>query len=224
VRYPGLTFKAEVKVVKTPVDQQYPHLRAYPRLPLATPVEIHYADRKILCRTENISIGGFLAHCRNAPPTSAELNVLFNLPNGITINTKGVVKHRHRGRFGVQFSSLPPTERVALEGFTARMENFTRRGERIARRLHVTIRSMHPDKEQSEQMAETVLLSQNGGLMVCRAKFDVGERLRLYWPEKKRSTEIVIVFRRPCGTADLVELGFEFLEDDNFWGMGFSAH
>jgi hypothetical protein len=191
---------------------------------LATPVEIHYADRKFLCRTENISIGGFLAHCRNAPPTSTELNVLFNLPNGTTINVRGVVRHRHRGRFGVQFNSLPPTGKLALEGFTARMENFTRRGERIARRLYVTISSTQTGGESMDQMAETVLLSQNGGLMICRAKFDAGERLRLYWPEKKRSAEIVIVFRRPCGTANLAELGFEFLGPDDFWGMDFGTH
>ncbi len=187
-------------------------------------MEIYYGDKKLLCRTENISIGGFLAQCRNAPPASTELTVLFNLPNGTTINTHGIVRHRHGAKFGVQFSSLPARGREALEGFTTRMENFTRRGERKPRRVHVTLRSTRPDQENAEQMAETVLLSRNGGLMICRAQFEVGERLRLYWPEKRRYAEILIVFRRRCGTADLVELGFEFLERGNFWGLDFETH
>ena len=204
--------------------EQYSSPRAYPRLPLATPVEIHYGDTKILGRTENISLGGLLAQCKKIPPRSAELTVLFNLPNGTTIVSPGIVRHVHGRKIGVQFSSLPPTGRQALEGFTRTMESYTRRGERKPRRLHVTLRPTMHGSEKKEEMAETVLLSRNGGLVICRAHFEVGARLQLYWPDKKRTAEIVIVFRRPCGTENLAELGFEFLDVDDFWGIGSETH
>lgn len=205
-------------------SEQYSSPRAYPRLPLATPVEIHYADKKILGRTENISLGGLLAQCTKTPPSSAELTVLFNLPNGTTIVTPGIVRHVHGRKIGVQFSSLPPNGREALEGFTKRMEGYTRRGERMAKRLHVTLRRTLHGGENKEEMAETVLLSRNGGLLICRAHFEVEDRLQLYWPDKKRSAEIIIIFRRPCGTENLTELGFEFLEVSDFWGTDFETH
>lgn len=169
-------------------------------------------------------MGGLLAQCSKTPPPAAELKVLFNLPNGTTIVTAGVVRHVHGRKIGVQFSSLSPNGWEALEVFTSRMEGYTRRGQRKPKRLHVTLRSTRPEEENKEEMAETVLLSRNGGLLICRAHFNVDERLRLYWPDKKSTTEIVIVSRRPCGTGDLMELGFEILDATDFWGLDSENH
>ncbi len=205
-----------------PVEPQYTSPRAHPRLPLATPVEIHYSDKTILGRTENISLGGLLALCNKVPPQTAELTVLFNLPNGTTIHADGIVRHVHGDRIGVEFKALPPNGRDALDAFTKRMETYTRRGQRKPKRLHVTLRD--PRREGHEEMAETVLLSRNGGLLICRAPFAIGDRLSMYWPEKKKFADISVVFRRPCGTADLAELGFEFLSDQDFWGLDFETH
>lgn len=207
------------------IDQQYSRPRAHPRLPLAIPVEIHYNDKTILGRTENISVGGLLALCdKRTPPPSAELTVLFNLPNGTSIHADGVVRHVHGEKVGVQFKTLPPYGKDALDAFTRRMEGATRRGARKQKRLHVTLRDLRGGDEAQQEMAETVLLSRNGGLMICRAPFSIGDRLEMYWPDKKKKTEIIIVFRRPCGTAELAELGFEFLDGYNFWGLDFETH
>ncbi len=206
-------------------EQQYPHHRTHPRLPLATPVEIHYSNKTILGRTENISLGGLLAFCdKRVPPPATELRVLFNLPNGTSIHTDGVVRHVHGEKVGVQFTSLPAHGKDALEAFTRRMEGVTRRGERKQKRLHVTLRHITHENHSRQELAETVLLSRNGGLMICRAPFDIGDRLELYWPEKKKRIEVRIVFRRPCGTAGLTELGFEFLDGNNFWELDFETH
>lgn len=208
------------------LDPQFSSPRAHPRLPLATPVEIHYKDKTILGRTENISLGGLLALCENrVPPPSTELTVLFNLPNGTSIHADGIVRHVHGEKVGVQFKSLPAYGQQALDAFTRRMEGATRRGERKQKRLHVTLRDTRGSGKALEEMAETVLLSRNGGLMICRAPFSVGDRLEMYWPDKKKTIEITIVFKRPCGTAELAELGFEFLDADyNFWGLDFETH
>lgn len=206
---------------KTP--QQYSPSRAHPRLPLATPVEIQYGDKKLLGHTENISLGGLLVHCAKAPAPATKVTVLFNLPNGTTIVTPGIVRHAHGKKIGLQFHSLPPQDRKALEGFTKRMEGYTVRGERKPKRLHVTLSATRPGEDKEEQLAETVLLSRKGGLLICRASFDVGDRLHLYCPDFKRTAEIAIVFRRPCGTAGLVELGFEILDSSDFWGPEFET-
>lgn len=207
------------------IEPQYSYQREHPRLPLATPVEIHYNDKTILGRTENVSLGGLLALCdRKVPPAFAELKVLFNLPNGTSIHADGVVRHVHGEKVGVQFKSLPPYGREVLAAFTLRMEGATRRGGRKPKRLHVTLRDPRRGDTSHEEMAETVLLSRNGGLMICRAPFSVGDRLVMYWPDQKKRTEIIVVFRRPCGTAELAELGFEFQDSVDFWGLEFETH
>jgi hypothetical protein len=205
------------------LDQQYSSPRAYPRLPLTTPVEIRYATHTILGHTENISLGGLLAMCdKRVPKTATELTLLFNLPNGTSIHAGGIVRHVHGTKVGVEFKSLPAQGKEALDAFTKRLEGFTRRGERKQQRLHVTLRDVR--LEDQEQLAETVLLSRNGGLLICRAPFSVGDRLELYWPEKKKGIEISVVFQRPCGPGGLTELGFKFLDGKNFWGLEFQTH
>ncbi len=85
----------------------------------------------------------------------------------------------------------------------------------MARKIHVTLRRM--ERDAAEELAQTVVLNHSGGRLLCRAPFRIGEQLRLYWPEKNREAAIRITSRQICGPGDLAELGFAFLEQQNFW-------
>ncbi len=191
--------------------------RAHPRVKFATPVQVLLENAWFVCDTEDISIGGLGARFAQPPPALTRLQVLFNLPNGSSVYTHGVVRYVRADRFGVQFVDLPSAAHAALDDYTRRALGYTRRGNRMAKRLTVTLRSGLLGAE--EEVAETVVLSRNGGLLVCRARFRVGEELRLCWVEKNRSAQVRIAFRRICGPGELTELGFEFLDAADFWQM-----
>lgn len=191
--------------------------RAYPRLKYEIPVEIDFAGRSMMGTIEDIGIGGLGLRCEAPPPNEAEkLGLLFNLPTGSSVRTDAIVRYVLPNRFGVQFASLSPDAHLALHEYTERVLCYVRRGGRVAKRFHVILRSMAPDTA-SEQLAETVILNHYGGRLICRAPFKVGEELRLYWPEKQREAQVRVVHRQLCGTGDLIELGFEFIDQQNFW-------
>ena len=189
--------------------------RAYPRLKYATPVVIDFGGRSHTGTTDEVAVGGLGARCEALPPKDAEVGLLFNLPNGMAVWTNAVVRYVLPSRFGVQFLGLPQKAREALEDYTKSLMKYVRSGGRSARRLHVTLRSM-ASKDASEQLASTVILSRRGGRLICRARFKIGEELRLRWPEKQREAQVRVVFRRLHGT--LTDLGFEILGEEDFWG------
>ena len=199
----------------TPPSQPYLSSRAHPRLQFTTPVQVQFGARNFVCSTEDISVGGMRARYAQPPPGLTRLRLLFNLPTGSSVNTEGIVRYVRSDRFGVQFASLPAEVQEALDDYTCRTLGYTRRGHRLARRLTVTLRSARAGAE--EEVAETVVLSRRGGRLVCRARFKIGEELRLVWPEQSRATQVRVVLRRLCGPGDLTELGFEFLDPADFW-------
>lgn len=201
--------------MRPPPSLPYQPTRGHPRLTFATRVQVRAGDRLFLCNTEDISVGGLRAMCAQPPPALTVLRLLFNLPNGSTVNTDAIVRYARAKRFGVEFMGLSAEAHGALDDYTSRALVDTRRGNRIARRLTVTLQG--GTSGAGEEVAETVVLSRNGGRLVCRAGFKVGEELRLYWPQQKRAAQMRVVFRRPCGPSGLVELGFEFLDPDDFW-------
>ncbi len=201
----------------SPPSTQFAGRRAYPRLKYAMPLVFELAGRSLMATTEDIGVGGLGARCDFLPPTESKVGLLFNLPNGACVRTEAIVRYVLPNRFGVQFTSLAPDSRDALDEYTKRTLGYVRRGMRIAKRYYVTLRS--PGLEDaSEHLAETVVLNHFGGRLVCRGPFKIGETVTLYWPEKHRHADVRIVHRETCGPAGLVELGFEFMEVQNFWG------
>lgn len=191
--------------------------RVHPRLKLATPVQIQAGELSFLCKSEDISVGGLQARYPQPPPPLTQLRLLFNLPNGTSVNTAAIVRYARADRFGVQFLGLSNGTHVALHEYARRTLGYTRRGNRIAKRFTVTLRSALSGL--GDELAETVVLSRNGGRLVCRMRFKIGEELRLYWPRQNRAAQIRVVFRRLGGIVDLTEVGFEFLDADDFWQM-----
>jgi hypothetical protein len=196
---------------------RYRYTRVHARLKLATPVQVQVGERSFLCDSEDVSIGGLQARYPQPPPAMTQLRLRFSLPDGSSVSTQGIVRYARADRFGVQFLSLSQGTQAALREYAKRAQGYTRRGNRIAKRFTVTLRSTLPGAE--EELAETVVLSRNGGRLLCRRCFEMGDELRLYWPRQNRAARIRVAFQRLGGPSDLAELGFQFLDTDDFWRM-----
>lgn len=200
---------------------QYTTQRRFPRAPLKTPVEIWADDANLVGESENISAGGMLLRCQRSFERGEKVRVLFNLPAGFSIQTSCAVVHTlPQSRMGLEFLDLSYGSRTELNEFVVELLDYARRGSRVAKRLTVTLRSLRTENSQ-EELAETVILSRYGGLLICRANFQEGEPVFLRWPGGKRGSEAQIVYRRPGGPSGLFELGFEFKNQENFWDVEF---
>ncbi len=194
--------------------------RAHPRVPLHGPVEVKSSSRLSIGHIQNISIGGLLVSCDPPPAVAAEVRLMFNLTAGRTVSASAVVRHVARKTFGVQFHDLSPAVQDAITEYCQAQLSNVRRSGRVPKRLLVTIRGKR--KEDLDELAETLILSRNGGLLACRARFFVGNHLELFWPEKKRHVEVEVVSCRPVGPNGLLELGFQFVNPEvDFWQLDF---
>jgi hypothetical protein len=201
--------------------EQYSNPRRFPRVPLKTPVEVWTATGNAVGETENISAGGMLLRCQQMFGRGAELTVLFNLSAGFSIQTTCSVVHTlPESRMGLQFLGLSHHSQAELNDFLMQLLSYTRRGMRIDKRLVVTV-TVRRGESYQEELAETVMLSQHGGLLVCRGNFQEDEDVSIYWPAGKRSAVARIAHRRAVGPSGLIELGFEFRNEENFWGLEF---
>jgi PilZ domain len=203
--------------------EQWHIARKFPRVPFNTSVEIHSRRTQgtpIVANVENLSLGGMLASCRQVFDQSTELALLFSLPNGHAVRAFGRVAYVVPGKkYGIQFTDLDDTSRVQLELFTQQMLGYNRRSGRIPYRVHVRLR---PSEEVgSEEPAMTVLASRNGGLLVCRRRYQKGQEFCLLWPERETSAKARVVFEQVWEEDQLVEVGFEFLDAENFWDLDF---
>ncbi len=203
--------------------EQWHIARKYPRVPISTTVEIHARQTKgtpIIGNVETVSVGGMLASCRALFDPSAEVALLFSLPNGHAVRAFGRVKYVVPGKkYGIQFTDLDSASLVQLELFTQQMLGYNRRSGRIPYRVHVRIRPS--EQPGGEEPAMTVLASRNGGLLVCRTPYQKDHEFYLQWPERETGAKARVVFQQVWEEDHLVELGFEFLDTENFWELDF---
>jgi hypothetical protein len=77
--------------------------------------------------------------------------------------------------------------------------------------------------EHDEESADTVLVSRNGGLLVCSGTYSEGQDIYVWSPERNRGARARVVFRQAWAAGGLVEIGFEFLADEHFWNIDFAG-
>ncbi len=196
--------------------------RRYCRVPTATPVEI-YTKRTVgpplLGQIENLSVGGALASCSEAFEVNTDVAMLFQLPPNTRIRAFGrVIYAVPRRKFGVAFVDLDQDARRQVEEFTRKQLGHARRSSRVPYRVRVIVRC---GNDGSSETADTVLVSRNGGLLVCHGTYQEGQEIHLWSPEKNRSAKARVVFQHAWVAGGLVELGFEFIEPENFWPIDF---
>jgi hypothetical protein len=193
--------------------------RRHPRVRVSLPVEMRCGVVLAIGNTENLSMGGMLLQTPVTFDRESDVWLRFNLPNGHSVRTRSAVVHRRSdGRIGLSFRELSTPDHLALGQALHHLLGYARRGERIARRIHVTLRPVGAPETENE-LAETVYLSQHGGLLVSRAHFRLLERVWISWPERQRSAPARIVYRRQSGPGGLAEFGFTFYDVENFWEL-----
>lgn len=199
--------------------------RRYPRVPILTPVDIYTksgADIPIAGCIHNVSVGGVLASCRESFDPQSELAMLFQIPTRFRIHVFGrIVYSVPQGRFGVAFTDLSGEAQQRLQEFADHVLGHVRRSIRVPYRTHLCIRSSETALA-SEEAADTVLVSKNGGLLVCRATYQEGQQIYLWSPERQAGIPARVVFQQVWAGGRLVELGFEFLRDEDFWKINFA--
>ena len=198
--------------------------RRYARVPIVTPVEIHareHVGAPIIGRIETLGAGGVLAACREPLPPETELAMAFSLPDGDRIHAFGRVIYATSGsRYGIEFTDLHGDALQQVQQFALKILGYKRRSTRVPFRMPLVIRSA---KELGDlEIAETVLASRGGGLLVCRGTYAEGQEIYLWSPQRGGGARARVVFQQVWATDTLVELGFEFVGSASLWDIGFA--
>lgn len=98
-----------------------------------------------------------------------------------------------------------------------------RRSARLPQKLPVVLSWTDEHGRRREEGAETILLSQYGALLMAPMALPVEHRLHLRLPEAKQEAEAEVIWVQEGDAPEQVELGIEFVEAENFWGIDFPA-
>jgi len=98
-----------------------------------------------------------------------------------------------------------------------------RRSTRILVRIPLIINAVRGSEDSPWERVETVTLSKHGGMVRARASYSVGDQLEIHIREKGRSAKARVVWATSRITDNDIELGFEILDDQEFWEMEFPA-
>lgn len=96
-----------------------------------------------------------------------------------------------------------------------------RRSSRIPRRVSVVLRWRDLEGKSKEEPAETTNISRYGCMLACSTAHRLAEELIVHWPEGKRETRARIVWRETSSVQGRVQVGVEFFDVENFWGIDF---
>ncbi len=209
--------------MESPLGHNAAH-REHARVPLAVPLEIHTRNRTgppIIGLVENLSAGGLLAVAREPLGIESELAMLFTLPTGEPIRAFGrVIYARGSSRYGIRFIDLGIDALQQVQQFTHKVLGYSRRSSRVPYRTRLVLRSSPTAIDLEE--AETVLVSRNGGLLICRGTYRTGQELYIWSPERNRGAKVRVIYEQVWEQHAVVELGFEFIEPaQSFWGVAF---
>ncbi len=199
--------------------------RRHPRIALKARVENVVGGKTLTGRTVDLSLGGILVLSSETLPADSAVQVRFDLPNGRRLDIAGQVVHCTPGvRMGIKFLALSTDDRWAIAEYTEQVKPYKRRSTRLTRQFKVSLRWLDFDGHWHEEPAETVMVSVHGAMVTTCANLKPGADAIVSWPETGREAEARVVFRQLCGSHNLSELGFEFLSNDNFWGLDFPPY
>lgn len=84
------------------------------RAPLAGPVLVDAFSEWHRARCENVSVSGVALACEQALPVGKTVEVYFELPSGVAVETQALVVRAGAERTALRFVSLDPGAEVAL--------------------------------------------------------------------------------------------------------------
>lgn len=91
--------------------------RAYGRAPLEAPAMLDAASSWHAGRCQNVSAGGLAVRTDAELSVGSVLEVYFELPSGVAIETQARVAHAGGGRLGLCFVELDSASALALRSY-----------------------------------------------------------------------------------------------------------
>lgn len=98
-----------------------------------------------------------------------------------------------------------------------------RRSPRLPRRVDVILNWVDDAGRVNEGYGQTLTLSKHGAALSSLVPLAEKQRLRLQAPEMNREAESRVVWARPGLLPGRTDLGIEFTEAQDFWGIPFPA-
>jgi hypothetical protein len=96
-----------------------------------------------------------------------------------------------------------------------------RRSTRILLRVPLIINVLGDAEEPVWEPVETVTVSQHGAMVRARQTYNVGDTLEIRVRDKDRIARARVAWTSSRLTPQGFELGFEILDEDGFWEIGF---
>ena len=196
--------------------------RQYPRVPFVTAVELETPTSVAYGFSENISLGGMLIRSEATlePGTPALASFILRDVGRMQIESR-IVHCRPRVRTGIQFVGLTEQQRGLIANVAQPKIATARRSVRIPVRLFLEL-SWIDRGQLIEALAETVLISRHGCLVLSNAPVQVGSSISLRWQEVGIAARARIVSRQDL-PGDMPRIAMEFTDTDSFWGTYFTA-
>lgn len=116
--------------------------------------------------------------------------------------------------WGIPF---PPDQQQAPE--TPRLAR--RRSARLPRQIDVVLNWVDEMGRVREEAGQTRVVSKHGAALTSQIALAVRQHMRLRVPEMGREAESHVVWARPGEVPGRTDLGVEFLESQDFWGIEF---
>lgn len=113
--------------------------------------------------------------------------------------------------------SFPPDEPVDADA----PKIARRRSARLPRQLEVALNWVDEWGRVRQEYGLTRVLSRHGAAVCSPVPLEPRQRFRLRVPEMNREAESHVVWAQPSSLAGRTDLGVEFLETDDFWGIPF---
>lgn len=88
--------------------------RVHIRVPLEAPVLVDAQSTWQRARSANVSVGGVAVACETPIPVGKTVEIYFELPNGVAVETRAEVVRASGALLGLRFKSLDRRAAIAL--------------------------------------------------------------------------------------------------------------
>lgn len=96
-----------------------------------------------------------------------------------------------------------------------------RRSARMVLRVPLLVNVVGTSPETEWEPVETIMVSEHGGMIRARQSFQKGATLEIRMRNKDQFAQARVVWTSTTLTPQGMELGFEIIDQDGFWGVKF---
>jgi hypothetical protein len=203
--------------------------RAHPRQRLNAFVEVIEigSDSRLPGRLVDLAMGGCGVLTPDPLPIGSEVKVEITR-DAITIKPEGRVVSTEEGKgMGIEFLSLPAEDIKTLAAWLDEalgnlwLASNRRTSQRIQISVPVHVTGKTATGAQFEEMARTLSVAVNGGLLLITTPVTKGQRLVLTRPGGSDSLECAVVYAKH-DRGEYLEAGVSFVwPNPRFWGVTF---